>query len=185
MLKQHPCTLVHKTQRVFGCSKHAMMEKRRNFIKSLASSSSGAAAVPESSKPADQSAGLGKSVVTPAAAQPIVERMPSPCQSSSSTPAASSSRKKFFSTLVLEEEEETSSKQKPDPEQTPEQVQPPSSREIPAVKFTLEGLLAFKDTAQAIEVGKAAKDVRERVRKRPNYNSSKRRLLAKMTDRIP
>lgn len=58
-----------------------------------------------------------------------------------------------------------------------------STSEVFSVKFTLEGLLSFQSTAAGIQKTKPSKEARPLPRKRPNYNGTKRRLLAQVTNR--
>lgn len=58
---------------------------------------------------------------------------------------------------------------------------PPSG--VLGVEFTLEGLLDFRDAADGIQFGKTAEEARPVPRKRPNYNGSNRKFLAKIHDR--
>lgn len=52
-----------------------------------------------------------------------------------------------------------------------------------AVRFTLEGLLAFCDTSEGILSGKTAAEAKTPFRRRPNYNNQKRSFFAKIHDR--
>ena len=82
--------------------------------------------------------------------------------------------------LVKQEEVPVESGSDPEPATSEK-----TSQESAAVKFTLENLQAFCDTAAGIVLGKTADEARPLRRRRPNYNSSKRKLLAKMPERTP
>lgn len=142
-----------------------MPERRRKYIQSLDLAKGGASSEPRPSQPATSSS------------LPIAASGPSSSKSSSSKVGAS--RKSFFARLADVEGAGERAERKPDP--TPEQVQVP--RKGGQVKFTIEGLLSFQDTASGILLGKTAAQTRAPPRKRPNYNSNKRKFLAHIPER--
>lgn len=145
---------------------HAMSDKRRSFIRSLSSAGSSSAVVePE---PADR----------PSASSQASKLAVSQQESSQpSKPLVESSRKQFFASLRAGESVVT---HEPDTEEN----QPcPEIDTSESVQFTLEGLLAFRNTADGIQRTKTAAEARQPPSKRPNYNSSKRKLLAKVVER--
>eukprot|EP00435_Cladocopium_sp_Y103_P022346 s1099_g5.t1 len=98
--------------------------------------------------------------------------------SRSSSSASVSRRKRYISMLVKQEEVPVEGGSDSEPAALEK-----SSQESAAVQFTLENLQAFCDTADGIVLGKTAAEARPLRRRRPNYNSSKRKLLAKMPER--
>lgn len=148
-----------------------MSDKRRAFLKSLSP-----AKPPATPGPTNQPE-VGSLVGQPSARRE---------QGASSTPSAEevSARKRYISKLSC-----PVTSGQPDPDSDPGPRDTPGKGDVgkgdvAAVAFTLEGLLAFRDTASGIMFGKTAAESRAPARKRPNYNGTNRRLLAKMTDRV-
>lgn len=131
-------------------------QKRLKFIRCLATSS------PEQ---------IASSLPTPSA-----KSRPS----SNAIPAESSKRKKFISILGGEGQIVPS-----DPSQKDPDLEQDQSKRRVAVDFTMEGLLDFKNTCQAVSMGRPADESRGKLRKRPNYNGAMRKHLAKLQDRVP
>ena len=72
-----------------------------------------------------------------------------------------------------------------DPSQKDPDLEQDQSKRRVAVDFTMEGLLDFKNTCQAVSMGRPADESRGKLRKRPNYNGAMRKHLAKLQDRVP
>ena len=144
-------------------SYEAMSERRRKFLQSLAP------------------ANLGSEPVVSVTTQPATPRdLPIvPVSSKSSSSKTDASRKNFFAQLAVVGGACGRTEEKQDP--TPEQ--PQVAKQGGKVKFTIESLLSFQDTASGIILGKTAAESREPHRKRPNYNSSKRKLMATTQER--
>ena len=111
----------------------------------------------------------------------VVQREDAPSASSCSRPSklvVSEGRKSFFAALRV-----------PGPtadagaEQTELDELPATQSQSSSVRFTLEGLLEFRDTVGAVQNTKTAAEVKAVHRKRPNYNGAKRKLLARVDHR--
>ena len=116
-----------------------------------------------------------RSLAAPKPVPSPVERERDCEPSSSSQPRVEGSRKRFFASLRSEEVVR--------PQPPAEKNAECTSSENFAVKFSLEGLLAFQNTALGIQNTKSATERKALPRKRPNYNNSKRKLLAQVSSR--
>lgn len=131
-----------------------MSERRKAFIRSL-----GAEAPTATPSCSSRVGGPGRT----APVDTIIVRSESVAERS-----ADSKRKRHISMLAHEDG-------------PPAVPTPPSG--VLGVEFSLEGLLDFRDAADGIQFGKAAEEARPLPRKRPNYNGSNRKFLAKIHDR--
>ena len=151
----------------------AMSEARRRFLRSLAPSK------PES-KPGLAASPSSQPVTGGTSAAASSKDLSVPVSSSSSSSkrdGGDTTRQRYIKMLGHDAEI-------PARGEDPETDLPPS-KTAPGVRFTLEGLVAFCDTAEGIVRGKSAQESRPQARKRPNYNSTKRRFHAKVSDRAP
>jgi len=154
-----------------------MSERRKTFIRSLAPAEPApkrpklATVVASRDEHADAEASSSSSSA-------LVSQMVGAKVSVSASSAPLSRRKMFISMLNKEKNVEP----KGESDSEPEALQKPA-KDAGAVRFTLEGLQAFRSTATGIVSGKTAAEARPARRRRPNYNSSKRRLLAHMPER--
>ena len=150
-----------------------MSEARRRFLRSLAPSK------PES-KPGLAASTSSQPVTGGTSAAASSKDLSVPVSSSSSSSkqdGGDTTRQRYIKMLGHDAEI-------PARREDPETDLPPS-KTAPGVRFTLEGLVAFCDTAEGIVRGKSAQESRPQARKRPNYNSTKRRFHAKVSDRAP
>ena len=139
-----------------------MSERRRNFIRALALAP--VMAEPERPRPETPIASSSRAVDA------------KPSRSSSSAPV--SNRKRYISMLVKPEKVVVEDGSDPEPAASEK-----PSHVSDCVSFTLDNLKAFRDTADGIALGKTAAEARPPRRRRPNYNSSKRKLFSKMPER--
>lgn len=143
-----------------------MSEARRRFLRSLAPSKPESKPDSTSSQPVARGTSVAASLNAPV----------STCLSSSKPSGGDTTRRKYIK--LLDHDAEI-----PGRRQDSEPDSPPSEA-VPGVRFTLEGLVAFCGTAQGIVMGKPAKESRPQARKRPSYNSTKRRFHAKISERV-
>lgn len=111
----------------------------------------------------------------------VVQRDDAPSASSCSrpaTPVVSEGRKGFFAALRV-----PGRRARPETEQTEPDELPATQSQSSLVRFTLEGLLEFRDAVGAVQNTKTAAEAKPVHRKRPNYNGTNRKLLAQVEHR--